>query len=70
MRPGCAPQLLVSHRESDERFFGSCAHEGCSALDIPPVSKTVGHKNPSFFTAGRELLFLDWIAPMEVWAVI
>jgi hypothetical protein len=58
------------HSESDERLFGTCAHEGCSPLDIPPVSKTVGHKNPSFFTAGRELLFLDWIAPMEVWAII
>ncbi|KAL1498943.1 hypothetical protein AB1Y20_013464 [Prymnesium parvum] len=62
--PGCAPRLYVAHQESQERIFGSCEHQGCDARDIAP--HVIGHKNPSLFSEGDELLFLDWIAPTEV----
>ena len=61
---GCAPRLLATHRQSQERVIGSCAHDGCDRRDIAPLA--VGHKNPSFFVEGNELLFLDWITPTEV----
>ena len=47
-----------------ERIFGTCEHHGCDRHDLPPTAET--HKNPSMFVADDELLFLDWISPMEV----